>query len=85
MCQCNRTIERATAVSSFATATALAFTSLYISEDHDIAAGVCMVIAQFLLLTASIFGIDYKIYQYGHAKPKTPSRIEEQQSAEHSA
>lgn len=56
-----RYIERATAVGSFLTAAALAFTSLLISEEHDIAAGVCMVIAQFLLLTASIFGIDYKL------------------------
>lgn len=65
----SRILERATAVSSFVAATALAFTSLIISESHDIAAGVCMVVAQFLLLTASIFGIDYKLNTFGHAKP----------------
>lgn len=51
------------AIGSFLAAVALAFTSLLISEDHDIAAGVLMMCAQFLLLTAAIFGIDYKIGQ----------------------
>lgn len=70
----NRIIERTTAVSSFIAATALAFTSLIISETHDIAAGVCMVVAQFLLLTASIFGIDYKLNSFGHARPASESK-----------
>lgn len=48
------------AVGSFLAAVLLAFTSLLISEDHDIAAGVLMMCAQFLTLTATIFGIDYK-------------------------
>lgn len=71
MIHLSRIVERATAVASFCAATALAFTSLLISEQHDIAAGACMVIAQFLLLTASIFGIDYKLNTYGHARPDT--------------
>ena len=40
---------------------ALAFTSMIISDDHDIASGVLMMCAQFLLLTATIFGLDYRI------------------------
>lgn len=60
-----RKYELRLAGASFLVATALAFTSLLISNDHDIAAGVCMVIAQFLLLTASIIGIDYKLNSYG--------------------
>ena len=48
------------AVGSFLAAVGLAFTSLMISEDHDIAAGVLMMCAQFLTLTAAIFGLDYK-------------------------
>ena len=48
------------AVGAFLAAVALAFTSLMISKDHDIAAGVLMMCAQFLTLTAAIFGIDYK-------------------------
>lgn len=55
--------ESIVAIGSFLAAVALAFTSLLISKDHDIAAGVLMMCAQFLLLTAAIFGIDYKIGQ----------------------
>lgn len=52
--------EKFVAVFSFFAAVALAFTSLIISKDHDIAAGVLMMCAQFLTLTATIFGINYK-------------------------
>ena len=48
------------AAASLAVAAALAFTALLLSEEHDIAAGVCMVIAQFLTLSATILGVDYK-------------------------
>lgn len=64
-----RIIEKSLAVASFATAVALSFTSLLISEDHDIAANVLFVVAQFLTLTATILGIDYKFK--AHAKPTT--------------
>lgn len=60
MCLKRLTIQKAVAVASFLVAAALAFLSLIISEEHEIAAGVCMCIAQFLTLTATIFGIDYK-------------------------
>lgn len=56
----NRRIEKAVAVGAFLAAVGLAFTSLIISEDHDIAAGVLMMCAQFLTLCATIFGIDYR-------------------------
>lgn len=52
--------EVVVAVGSFMAAVGLAFTSLLISKDHDIAAGVLMMCAQFLTLTAAIFGLDYK-------------------------
>lgn len=55
----------ALATTSFTVAVLLAFIGMAIHPEHDIAAGVCMVIAQFLLLTASIIGIDYKLNQYG--------------------
>lgn len=55
----SRKIERFLAVAAFLVATALAFTSLLISEEHDIAANVLFVIAQFLVFAASILGIDY--------------------------
>lgn len=52
--------EKFVAVASFFAAVLLAFTSLIVSEDHDVASGVLMMCAQFLTLTATIFGIDYK-------------------------
>ena len=58
----NKKVESIVAIGSFLAAVGLAFTSLWISEDHDIAAGVLMMCAQFLMLTASIFGLDYKFW-----------------------
>ena len=52
------------AVGCFLAAVGLAFTSMFISADHDIAAGVLMMCAQFLTLTAAIFGLDYKWKTY---------------------
>lgn len=65
--------ESFVAVSSFFAAVALAFTSLVISEDHDIASGVLMMCAQFLLLTATIFGLDYHIIKRISESDKTKS------------
>ena len=56
-----RFAEKCVAVGCFLAACALAFTSLLISEKHDIEAGVLMMCAQFLMLTATIFGLDYKL------------------------
>lgn len=77
----NRNAEYSVAVASFIAAVIFAFASLYISEDHEVAAGNCTVIAQFLLLTASIFGIDYKLNSYG--KTENYSGNAEPQSTEH--
>ena len=67
-----RLIEKWTATASFVVAATLAFTSLLISEDHEIASNVLFVIAQFLTFAASIFGIDYKFstkaHQYGKSQ-----------------
>ena len=52
--------EKGVAVASFVAAVGLAYLSLIISEEHDIESGVLMMCAQFLTLTATIFGIDYK-------------------------
>lgn len=65
----NRRIEYTVAVASFVAAVGFAFTSLVISEAHSVAAGNCTVVAQFLILTASIFGIDYKLNSYGGTRP----------------
>lgn len=53
------------ATASFVVAVVLAFTGLALHPNHDIAAGVCMVVAQFLILCASIIGIDYKLNHWG--------------------
>lgn len=63
--------ESFVAISSFFAAVALAFTSLIISQDHEINSGVLMMCAQFLLLTATIFGLDYKIRQVLQDKGNT--------------
>lgn len=71
--------EKLLAGAAFLVAAALAFISLLISENNDIAAGVLMAIAQFLLLAASILHIDYKLSHYG----STSSRFTQQQPTEH--
>lgn len=63
-----RYLERSLATASFVVAVALAFTSMFISDDNDIAANVCLVIAQFLTLTATLLGIDYKFNSNGANK-----------------
>ncbi len=75
----SRTIEYTVAVASFVAAMVFAFLSLAIADAHEVAAGNCSVVAQFLILTASIFGIDYKLNTHGQARPRNP----QQQPAEH--
>lgn len=62
------------ATASFSVATVLAFLGMAIHKDHDIAAGVCMTVAQFLILTASIIGIDYKLNQFGKSYRDTENK-----------
>lgn len=62
-----RILEKSIATASFMVAVALSFTSLLISEEHEIASNVIFVIAQFLTLTATILGIDYK-FTHNHAE-----------------
>lgn len=75
----NRHVEYTVAVASFITAVVLAFVSLVISEDHEVAAGNCTLVAQFLILTASIFGIDYKLNSYGGTRNSKQQPIEHSQ------
>lgn len=71
--QQKRLLEKTIATASFVVAVALSFTSLLLGEEHDIAANVCLVVAQFLTLTATLLGIDYKFSTYGHA-PRSPKQ-----------
>lgn len=54
-------VQSSVAIGSFLAAVAFAFTALMIHEDHRIIASDLMMVAQFLMLTATIFGLDYKI------------------------
>lgn len=63
-----RPIEKAIATASFIAAVALAFTSLLISPEHDIAANAMFTVAQFLTLSATILGIDYKFNNINHGR-----------------
>ena len=56
----DRRIEKTISASSFAVAVVLAFTSIAIRADHDITANVLLAMAQFLTLTCTLLGIDYK-------------------------
>lgn len=60
------------AIGAFLAAVGLAFTSLIVSPDHDIAAGVLMMCAQFLTLCATIFGIDYRWNYQSREKHQEP-------------
>lgn len=54
-------VQSSVAIGSFLAAVAFAFAALMIHEDHRIIASDLMMVAQFLMLTATIFGLDYKI------------------------
>lgn len=62
-----RKLEKSISATSFAVAVALAFTSMSIRPDHDITANVLLAMAQFLTLTCTLLGIDYK---FNSLKPK---------------
>ena len=58
--------EKFVAIGSFLVAAVLAFIGQQLAECGDIEGGTLMMCAQFLTLTATIFGIDYKIKSNGH-------------------
>ena len=56
------------AVGSFLVAAALAFIGQQLADEGDIRGGTLMMCAQFLTLTATIFGIDYKIRRFNRSR-----------------
>ena len=56
----SRILEKSIATASFVTAAALAFTALLLNGNADINTGAIYTCAQFLTLTATILGVDYK-------------------------
>lgn len=64
----DKKIEGFVAVGSFLVAAALAFIGQAMAEHGDIRGGTLMACAQFLTLTATIFGIDYKLNRFRQMK-----------------
>lgn len=60
MSEGKRIIEKTLAIASFVVAVALVFFSLVIREEHDLTANICLAIAQFLTLTATLLGLELK-------------------------
>ena len=60
--------ETFVAIGAFLVAAVLAFIGQQLAEYGDIEGGTLMMCAQFLTLTATIFGIDYKIKSNGHLR-----------------
>lgn len=60
----DKKIEGFVAIGAFLVAATLAFIGQQMAEHGDIRGGTLMACAQFLTLTATIFGIDYKLKKY---------------------
>ncbi len=60
----DKKIEGFVAVGSFLVAAVLAFVGQAMADQGDIRGGSLMAVAQFLTLTATIFGIDYKLRRF---------------------
>lgn len=61
-------VEYTSAIVCIFSSISIGMSSIVISEQHDIAAGVLIFIAQLLLFAASIFHLNYKILNYGETK-----------------
>lgn len=59
----NKKIEKFVAVCSFFAAVGLAYIGQQLSNQGDIMGGTLIMCAQFLTLTATIFGVDYKFHK----------------------
>ena len=56
-------VQYVTAVASFVAAVAFGIMGIILCADHDPAGSILILVSQFLLLTASIFGIDYHYHK----------------------
>lgn len=61
-------IEYASAVVCIFSSISIGISSIIISTNHDVAAGVLILIAQLLVFAASVFHLNYKILNYGETK-----------------
>lgn len=60
-----RKVKLSLAVASFATAAFLAVAGILCVRVHPVIGSDIMLVAQFLTLTATILGIDYKVSGHG--------------------
>lgn len=51
-------------------AIAIGISSIVVAENHDIAAGELIFVAQLLLFAASVFHLNYKLGNYGNTDSK---------------
>ena len=61
-------VEYASAVVCIFSSISIGISSIIISTNHDVAAGVLILIAQLLVFAASVFHLNYKILNYGETK-----------------
>lgn len=66
-------VEYASAVVCIFSSISIGISSVIISTNHDIAAGVLILIAQLLVFAASVFHLNYKILNYGETKNNVPT------------
>lgn len=64
----DKKIEAFVAIGSFLVGATLAFIGQQMAEHGDIRGGSLMAVAQFLTLTATIFGIDYKLKRFNRSQ-----------------
>lgn len=63
-------VEYGCAILCVMAAIAIGISSIVVAENHDIAAGELIFVAQLLLFAASVFHINYKIGNYGQTNSK---------------
>lgn len=66
-------VEYASAVVCIFSSISIGISSIIISTNHDVAAGVLILIAQLLVFAASVFHLNYKILNYGETKNNVPT------------
>lgn len=63
-------IEYGCAIICIMAAIAIGISSIVVAENHDIAAGELIFVAQLLLFAASVFHLNYKLGNYGQTDSK---------------
>ena len=66
-------VEYASAVVCIFSSISIGISSIIISTNHDVAAGVLILIAQLLVFAASVFHLNYKILNHGATKNNVQS------------